>query len=136
MNQEKITWSYLLDIFLYSFTRPDLPVNYFSFMFTKNMHEYEKGRVSYHVGPNGINVWDEKQETGFQNSLRWILAPIIWILGAHTNIYVCMATILISYSYMCFPRDRIARMTHLNIVYFYTFCSCLYYIWINAYTQA
>lgn len=131
-----MTRNYLLDIFLYSFAKPNLPLNYFSFMFIKNIHEYKKGRVSYHVGPNEINIWDENQETGFQNSLRWIPAPLICILGVHINIYVCMVTILISYTFMCFPRGRIARMTRLNIVYFYTFCSCLYYMCINAYTQA
>lgn len=39
-------------------------------MFIKNIHDYKNGMVSYHVDPNEINVWDKKQEAGFQNSLR------------------------------------------------------------------
>lgn len=62
--------NYLLNIFLYSFTRPNLPLNYFSFaVYQKNLHEYKEGGVSYHPGPYEINVWDKKGETGFQNSL-------------------------------------------------------------------
>lgn len=36
--------------------------------------------------------------------------------------YICTyGDLLISYTYMCFPRDRIARITRLNMVYFYIF---------------